>query len=468
MKGLWIALAAVLPALGSCLEPFTPEPVFENVYAAVTIDLTGSYGKQSITLTVKNVDRKPQSEYYYGVDSSIVDKLSMVEGRNLGNHQILKIHDTGMEHDRSGLHFYKVDLDKPLGPGEEANLIIAQAVLDQMQPLPEYGSQSDPQFLVFRGSRHFVSPYRTRTAETKVNTLGAPYNDLDEDEDRPQANGPVYQYGPYTELSPFAVKPLNIRYENPLPLIKATKLDRDIWISHWAQSMSVEETFWVKHIGTKLRDGFSRLDYRRGLSSFNLNYAAIKELVFGLKPDAREVYFTDLVGNVSTSHFRTESQGSMLSIRPRYPVFGGWNYNFTVGWTYDLNNFVKSIGDDRYLLKVPLLESPKDISYDEVTVRIILPEGASDIEVMSPMDVRPAMATTYSFLDTVGRPTASLHYDKLFDGHARAELYVEYTYTSAAGLQKPLSVAAAFFAVFSAVLALNKINIGISASSKTQ
>lgn len=466
MKRAWLVICALLVPTWS-FASFTPDPVFENVNAAQTIDLSGSYCKQSVQLTIKNIGESPQSKYYYGIDQSLLDKLSMIEGRLANADNMLKVMDTPLINEETGLQWYEVSLISALAPGDEIDIIIAQVVTDQLKPLPEFGEQTGSQYMTYHGNRYFVSPYETKSSETIIVTVGSDFNDLDEgDDEMGRKEGNVIHYGPYKNIEPFESRSLSVRYGNPAPLAKVTKLEREIWISHWGASLSVEETFWLTNIGTKLRGSFSRLDYRKGFNAFNLNYAAIKEIVFGLRPDAREVYYTDLVGNVSTSNFRPESQGALLSVRPRYPIFGGWNYNFTVGWTYDLGNFLKDVGNEKYALRVPLIEGPRDVTYDKVIVRIIFPEGANDIQSFSPLPIDTVMSSTYSFLDTIGRPTMSLEFDNLFDGHAKADILVEYSYSWMAAMKKPVSITVGLFAVFASILILSNVNINISSKEK--
>lgn len=116
-------------------------------------------------------------------------------------------------------------------------------------------------------------------------------------------------------------------------------------------------------------------------------------------------YFYDQNGNVSTSHFRSTpslpqaespflnprvldgvkpgtrahaSKFSVLEIRPRYPVLGGWNYTFTLGWDAPLRDWAaydRKTGKN--LVAVPFLNTFKDVAVDEAEFKVILPEGAT-------------------------------------------------------------------------------------------
>jgi len=131
------------------------------------------------------------------------------------------------------------------------------------------------------------------------------------------------------------------------------------------------------------------------------NNLAITSLSMTLPPNAHAAYYYDTVGNVSTSRFRPSSspnlpagvlpsqkkrQGkpsnSLLELVPRYPLLGGWNFTFTIGYDLPLEDWLKvrsgkdGEGKPKYLASVPFLTPIKDIAVDKVRLEIRLPEGA--------------------------------------------------------------------------------------------
>lgn len=104
----------------------------------------------------------------------------------------------------------------------------------------------------------------------------------------------------------------------------------------------------------------------------------LKDLTFRLPANARDVYYRDDIGNVSTSNFRNDLDSSTLNIRPRYPLFGGWNYTWFHGYNVDLGMFARySKKTGQYILKVNFVENVFDMAIDKAQVRIVLPEGAT-------------------------------------------------------------------------------------------
>lgn len=169
-----------------------------------------------------------------------------------------------------------------------------------------------------------------------------------------------------------------MRYEFTKPIIHTTLLERDVEISHWGGNLAIEERYWLTNKGAALANQFSRVAWAQQ-QYYSPPTTAIKELKIPLKINSMNPYFTDDIGNISTSRFRTSSREATLELKPRFPIFGGWNFPFRIGWDANLKDFLRSTKDDGYVLKVPFLEGPKmgeGVSYEKVTLRIILPEGA--------------------------------------------------------------------------------------------
>jgi len=113
----------------------------------------------------------------------------------------------------------------------------------------------------------------------------------------------------------------------------------------------------------------------------------LTSFVLDLPTGIYEPYYYDLIGNVSTSRFRPgyvappgsrrPNQPGSLELRPRYPIMGGWNYSYTLGWDAPLADSVKfEAKTGQYVLKVPFMTPISGAAVNEAEVKIILPEGA--------------------------------------------------------------------------------------------
>ena len=170
-----------------------------------------------------------------------------------------------------------------------------------------------------------------------------------------------------------------MRYEFTKPINHASLLERDVEVSHWGGNLATEERYWLENRAAGLKDQFSRVQWA-ATQYYNPPTSALRELKMPLRVGSANPYFVDDIGNVSTSRFRSNAREAMLELKPRYPVFGNWRYNFKVGWDQDLKGALRKVkGGEGYVLRIPFFEGPKQpegIEYDKVQVRVILPEGA--------------------------------------------------------------------------------------------
>lgn len=147
----------------------------------------------------------------------------------------------------------------------------------------------------------------------------------------------------------------------------------------WSISGSKGETFPNNLFSYSLVGDYSRIDWAiRGESTIKNH--VMKEITLTLPKSASSAYFRDHVGNVSWSGFRKERSKSVLTIRPRFPLFGGWQYSWFHGYYVPLSEFVASglnVGKSKkYVLSVPFLQLPDDMPVENFALEVILPEGA--------------------------------------------------------------------------------------------
>lgn len=185
-------------------------------------------------------------------------------------------------------------------------------------------------------------------------------------------------YGPFDEQPAGASAPASVRFEFTKPVLHVASLERDVEVSHWGGNVAFEERYDLRHRGANLSTEFSRVKWQKSQFTNPVTYA-LKSLRFPLAPGSADLYYTDAIGNVSTSNARSSKREVLLETRPRYPVFGGWKYPFTIGWNTDAERSLRRTESGGYVLNVPFLEGPKQaegIEYAEVTLQILLPEGA--------------------------------------------------------------------------------------------
>lgn len=387
---------------------------------------------------------------------------------------------------------------EPLAPSSQITLGISYSLLSSLIPRPATISQTDRQFLTYSFSAYAFSAYPTTTQKTKVkfsNTNVPDYTTTSRIKSGsgtdPERQGATYTYGPYDKVAAGASYPISVRYEFTKPVITAHLVERDLEVSHWGGNLATEERYWLRNNGSQLTNQFSRVDWT--LTSFQgLASSAVRELKYPLKAGSVDPYFIDDVGNVSTSRYRPSTspkRDAQLELRPRYPVFGGWNYSFRIGWNNNLASFLRQTGSESYVLKVPFIEGPKvpeGVQYENVVFRVILPEGARNVQfeavegsssngLPGRNQIQSELSTHKTFMDTLGRTVLTLTVDNLSDEARDSQLVVSpvygvlllltsqitYDYSLMDALRKPFTITAGLLSVFAATWAIGKIDVSI-------
>ena len=277
----------------------------------------------------------------------------------------------------SPTQFYRITLPTPLAPSAELTLAISYHILSSLSPLPSSINQADKQYLLYTFSSYSPSAYTTQKQKTKIKF---PTVDIPDYTGSPERQGSTFTYGPYENIPAGAEQEASVRYEFTKPIIHATRLERDIEVSHWGGNIAFEDRYWLTNRAASLANHFSRVTWA-STQYYNPPTPAIKALTVPLKVGSLNPYFTDEIGNISTSRFRSNLWEASLELKPRYPVFGGWGFPFRIGWDANLKDFLRKEKEgEGYVLKVPFLEGPKmaeGVSYEKVELRVILPEGAT-------------------------------------------------------------------------------------------
>lgn len=141
------------------------------------------------------------------------------------------------------------------------------------------------------------------------------------------------------------------------------------------------------HASFRLKGHFSRLTHQTQTYYKRNTPHVLPALTLLLPAGIHDAYYYDLIGNVSTSKLRPapsvpkSKQGSAFSVfefKPRYPLLGGWNYSFTLGYDAplaDSTSYNKATG--KYTVEVPIMTVITGAVVNEEQLTIVLPEGAT-------------------------------------------------------------------------------------------
>jgi oligosaccharyltransferase complex subunit alpha (ribophorin I) len=452
---------------------FTPPQVFKNANLVRNTNLDKAYPRETVNVIIENIDAKPQSEYYVPFDTSLLSRVGGFEVRDKKKpSHTFKVEVVGLDQD-STTEFYRVHLPEPLAPNAQQTLSISYSILSALKPVPAELAQTAKQYLQYTFSAYTPSAYLTEKQRTKVKFPNADVTDYttlpaelnDEQKADPQKQGSTFTYGLYVNVPAGASQPVSVRYEFTKPVVQSTLLERDIEVSHWGGNLATEERYWLVNQGAGLKNHFSRVEWQKQ-SYMNPPTFALKALNLPLAPGAVDPYFTDDIGNVSTSRFRPGKKENLLELKPRYPVFGNWKYSFRVGWNADLSTYLRKLAQgNTYVLKVPFLEGPRateGLSYGRVSLRVILPEGATNVQFSTTVPIVGNETTLHkTFMDTVGRTTLTLTAINLVDDFRDRDLVVSYEYPWTAGYRKPVVLTLGAFALFVFVWAVGSIDTSI-------
>jgi oligosaccharyltransferase complex subunit alpha (ribophorin I) len=252
-------------------------------------------------------------------------------------------------------------------------------------------------------------------------------------------------------VAPFTVEELKVHFENNSPFAVVEQLEREIEVSHWG-NVYVTEHYKMRNAGAKHKGTFSRFEYqaRPGVSGQN----AVRELLARLPPRAYSVYYRDEIGNISSSHVRSTRLLTEVQLEPRYPLLGGWKTEFTVGYSLPLADFLFRTKDGRRRLNITFGCPLRDVVVEDLTLKVILPEGSTDLAAEVPFPVAQSRDVRYTYLDTVGRPVLVLQKQNVVMEHNQ-HFQVSYRFGPLALLSEPLLLVAFFLLlVVASILAL--------------
>jgi len=139
-----------------------------------------------------------------------------------------------------------------------------------------------------------------------------------------------------------------------------------------------------------------------------------------------------------------------------------------MGFNLPAYNHLSINNNDRsqYILTIPFVPNIKDVAFDEAVVRVILPEGSSDITFDAPFPVdSQGSDTIFTYLDTVGRPVLVLNKKNLSPEHS-TPIKIIYRYSSMSLLREPFLLIVAFFSIFVGFIVYLRCDFTIGQSSK--
>uniref|UniRef100_A0A8C5DYY9 Dolichyl-diphosphooligosaccharide--protein glycosyltransferase subunit 1 n=1 Tax=Gouania willdenowi TaxID=441366 RepID=A0A8C5DYY9_GOUWI len=442
----------------TCGIPLASADGLVNEDVKRTVDLSTHLAKITAEIVLSNRGPSAVSSFMLAVEPELAQHLAYIGASvkvDEDDDGTLELQQTTVR-GQSG-EFYNVQLPSSLAAGSQLKTKVELMFSHVLKPFPTQIAQAERQLVVFQGNHYLYSPYPTRSQTTRVRLASKTvesYTKLG----NPSKNDEIIEYGPFSDIAPFSQDTMKIHYENNSPFLTISSITRTIEVSHWG-NIAVEETIDLRHTGAVLKGPFSRYDYQRQSDS---GISSVKSFKTILPASAQDVYYRDEIGNISTSHLQVLDDSVEVEVRPRFPLFGGWKTHYIIGYNLPSYEYLYTLGD-QYALKMRLIDHVYDDQViDEMTVKIILPEGARNIHVDTPYKIhRMPNQLHYTYLDTFGRPVLVATKNNLVEQHIQ-DVVVHYNFNKILMLQEPLLVVGAFYILFFTVIIYVRLDFAIT------
>ncbi|GAB1598881.1 dolichyl-diphosphooligosaccharide--protein glycosyltransferase subunit 1-like [Argonauta hians] len=450
---LLVSLVA-LHSVEAELEPVNSDLVLNKVERGM--DVSSHLIKISNSLVIENTGKTTANHFVYLLDPFLQNHEAYIGATLKGEDDKLKMKKKQTTINGQKNVYYHIDLTSGIEPGKTAVIELEVIYTHALEAYPSQIAQSEKQYVVFSANLYLFSPYRVISQSSAITCASSNIEFYTKKKPVSQSESTI-NYGPYPNKDPLIMEELKVHFENNSPFLTVTNMERVIEISHWG-NIAVEEHFQVTHSGATLKGPFSRYDYQRNQDGVS----SIKSFKTILPAAARDVYYRDEIGNISTSHLKEMDDSVELELRPRFPLFGGWKTQYYIGYNTPSYEYLYNKGD-KYLLKMRLIDHVFDDQVvDHLTVKIILPEGSKNIKLKPPFEiVQGKRQLHFTYLDTIGRPVIVLHKDNLVEQHIQ-DFELNYRFHKFLLLQEPLLVVGAFYMLFLAVIVYVRLDFSIT------
>lgn len=426
-----------------------------------TIDLTSQLVKITATITLENTGKETVKNILLVNDPKEVEYVAYIAVKDPSKTdlRVNKIEVEGHK-DKS---FHNVLLKQYLEPGQTATLTLEEVLIKSLVPYPSSITQKEKQLVRYFGNHYFYSPYPTLKQKTEV-IIGTKnienYTKL-----KPVTQSDSIKYGPYSSIEPFTKDEMIVHFENNSPFLTVTRLDRLIEISHWG-NIAIEEQIEIRHTGAKLKGPFSRYDYQRDMTTAQ---HSIKSYNTILPASAHSIYYRDSNGNISTSTVRPQKDWTELELRPRFPLFGGWQSFYILGYSVPSYQYLYKSEAGEYVLKIRVFDHIfDDMVVEELETRVVLPVGVSNIKLVTPYNIeRLPNEVTHKYLDNIGRTVIKFRKRNLVEQHIQ-DLEIYYNWQPALLLHEPLLISVVLFLSFIVVIIYVRLDFTLNKSEHSK
>ncbi|KAF9983956.1 proteasome regulatory particle base subunit [Modicella reniformis] len=420
--------------------------------------------REITSAAVLNIGTENATEYYFPLDQVYEKRLAYITAENRKTKEALEVTKDEFLYDPE-FQFYKIQLSTPLAPGEKVQITVKATFTGLARPYPLQAAQDERQQFLYFGNPFALTAYPAVKQKTTVITPNSKLEVLaSPEESKLVISNNQITLGPYNDVDGFEHGMFEVQYELPMTVPHVNSLRRDIEVSHWGNNLAVEEHYNFVNKGAELKGFFSRVDFQRNPMGIH-NGNGIMSLQTTIPKLAREIYYRDEIGNISTSALAHQPDHVIFTMVPRFPILGGWKTTWYMGYNVLLDGYLRRTPNtDKYILKVPVFVPMKETSYDDIEIRVVLPEGAKNAYIHIPYDVDSVEhSTTKTYMDSAGRYTITIKARNLIEEHEQ-DMLIEYEFSDTAYLTKPLAAAIMLMIIFTTSMVFSRLNFKIGGS----
>merc|ERR1719266_905677 len=422
-----------------------------------SLDISSQLVKLNHKISFQNNGQGAVKSVLFSMDPTLQDKVSFIEATvGSSDKTYLRLAETKVQSDLEKV-FWKIDLKSALTAGSSVTLMVDVVLGKALEMFPAQITQKEKQLARFSGNLYAFLPYTVTTQSTTVALASS--NVESYTKIKPVSlSETTLSYGPFNNIGAFTVAEMTVHAENNNPMLVVTRLERLLELSMWG-NIAVEETVDVAHRGAMLKGSFSRYEFQRE----NSGVSSVKNFKTLLPAAAKDVYYRDDIGNISTSAMRVLDDAVELDLRPRFPLFGGWKTHYVMGYNVPSYEYLYNSGDD-FVLQMRLLDHIfDDMLVEDFTLKIILPEGCAVGKFDSPYPIERLPDTLhYTYLDIKGRPVVTIkNVGDLTEKNIK-DFELAFKFSKLSMIMEPLMLIVAFLIFFFFAFVYVRLDFSIS------
>jgi len=451
---LWV-LVGVVVVVRAGFDSINPDLVVKSCDR--TIDLTSQLVKMNHKLSLENKGQGAVKSFLFSIDPALSEKVAHV-GATVGSSDktYLRITETKVQSDLDK-SFWRIDLKSALASGSTTSLTVEVSLGGALEMFPAAISQKEKQLVRFIGNLYTFLPYPVVSQTTKVELASSNLESYTKTKPVSLSDSTI-TYGPFRDRPAFSSGELIVHGENNAPMLVITNLIRVVELSMWG-NIAIEETVDVVHKGASLKGSFSRYEFQRESSGVS----SVKNFKTLLPAAAKDVYYRDDIGNISTSHMKVMDDAVELDLRPRFPLFGGWKTHYVVGYNVPSYEYLFYKGDVHVLNMRVIDHIFDDMLLENVELKIILPEGVTDLKLDTPFPMkRDEDSKHYTYLDTTGRTVVYLRSNQLLTESHIQDFQLQFNYPHRTMLCEPLLLVGAFMLLYLLAIIYVRLDFAIT------